>query len=1203
MKQGGVIYLIVLLFYFLLACEAVQEEKYREFEETIPVAAPEIVYPGEFEVNPLAEFPPPRSVLISATPAPERTEADHFFSMKNFNTADGLAMSSLLCGFKDSKGNLWFGTNGNGVSMYNGKSFTTFSSGFGLIHNYIHTVTEDNLGNIWFGTYGGVSKYDGTHFYNYTTDDGLIDNDVHEILEDSRGNLWFATIKGISKYDPEELQFENYDQTAGLTNIFIDDIMETAEGELWFSGKGGVYCYEPGVDASGSEAFVDLSNTLGLSGTIVNELLEDSEGIIWIATENFIVRYDPSNGEVRHFDTGDGLIDNYIYSCTEDSNGNIWFGTKGGASKYSKVTGAFMNLTTENGLADNTVRNITVDKAGSLWFGTYGGGLNKLSGESVVEYKRKGGASWKAVYAVMEDMKSNLWFSPADGGIVQFEPAIEPGQKSYFTVFTTKQGLPDNTFLSIAEDHNGDLWFAGDKGLCRYDGKYFTTFTEEQGLPDTDITSLSIARNGNLLIGTFEGGVSVFDGEAFVNLGVEDGLAHKTVWDILEDNSGVIWIATRGGLSRYDGKRLKNFYEEQGLTDNKLSRLYQDSRGNLLIGSWGGGLMVIRAERLQKFEFEDPFQNDNSLFEHFTSTQGLPNDVVYTILEDDDKNIVLGTNLGLTVLKGGIKSGSPIGNQGIENFNEKTGYAIKDVSNNFSMIKDREGKFWLGTGDKFLSFDYAKLLRDTTPPPLFLENLKIKNENISWHSLAWARNEEKPVKDMGATAFKTNELLIFNKELDKQERDTMITDFRKVKFSGILPFYPIPKDLSLPYSQNDVEIEFVGVETSRPSLVQYQYKLQEYDEKWSPVTTKSVASYGNLPEGEYNFVVKTRNPQGFWSKPVDYSFEVRPPWYRSWFAYVLYVLIFLVLLYYVDRYQKNRVLFQERQKAIKRELVQAHKIEEAYRELKATQAQLIHAEKMASFGELTAGVAHEIQNPLNFVTNFSDVSKDLIEEVQEEITKGNLDEANLLMQDIRQNLELINSHGKRADSIVKGMLQHSRASTGQKEPVDLNKLVEDSLRLASHGFRNKNKNFPVKITTNYDSELQKVQAVPQDLGRVLINLLSNAFHAVLARKSNGELHKEDYQPRVSVQTRVMETKAEVSVCDNGTGIPERIRNKIFQPFFSTKPSGEGTGLGLSLSLDIVKTHGGELLFETEEGTGTTFKIHLPISERAKESKL
>ena len=1201
MKKGTeILYLTVLIGFLLLSCEPGQEEKYKEFELSKPQAAPEIVEPGEFELNSLAHFPPPKTVLLSSRPAPKKTEADHHFSMKNFNTGDGLAMSSLLCGFKDKDGNLWFGTNGNGVSMYNGKSFITFSSSYGLIHNYIHTVSQDKAGNIWFGTYGGASKYDGVHFYNYTTKDGLIDNDVHEILEDSKGNIWFATIKGVSRYHPESQQFTNYGTSAGLSDAFMDDILELDSGALWFSGNGGVYCYDAIADAAGKKAFLDLSEMLDLKGSTVNEIIEDSEGIIWISTEAFVAQYNPSTGEVRHFNKQDGLIDNFVYSSTEDNNGDIWFGTKGGVSKFSKKTGTFMNLTTENGLADNTIRNITLDKAGSLWFGTYGGGLNKFDGESVVEYRNTGGFSWKAVYAVLEDQNKNLWLAPSDGGIVEFKRAGEQAEKSQFINYTISQGLPDNTFLSIAEDHSGNLWFASDNGLCRFDGKQFKTYTQQQGLPDTDITSLRVDKNGNLWIGTFEGGVSIFDGYSFTNFSTQQGLVHKTVWDILEDKDGVIWIATRGGLTRYDGNRFMNFYKEQGLTDNKLSRLLQDSKGNLLIGSWGGGLSVIRNEKLQKLHTKKPFLNGDVLFEHFTSTNGLSNDVVYTILEDENGNIFVGTNLGFTVIKGGIKDGIEIGSEGIENFNEKTGYPIKDVSNNFSMVKDREGKFWLGTGDKFLRFDYSSVLRDSVPPQLYVEKLKIRNEDVSWHSLAWARNQEELFLQAGAPAFKTNELLVFDKQLGKKERDTMLESFKKVKFSGIQPFYPVPKNLSLPFSQNDLDIEFVGVETSRPYLVKYQYKLQDYDANWSPITSSSVASYGNLPEGNYNFVVKAGNSEGIWSSPISYPFEVRSPWYRSLLAYVMYVILFLIMLYFVDKYQKNRVLFEARQEAIQRELIQAHEIEEAYKELKATQKQLIHAEKMASFGELTAGVAHEIQNPLNFVTNFSDVSKDLIEEVREEIKKGNLTEANLLMTDIQQNLEMIATHGKRADAIVKGMLKHSRASSGVKEAVNINKLIEDSLRLAYHGFRNKHKDFKVEIDLNYDSDLGNVKAVPQDLGRVLINLLSNAFHAVFSKQCNGQLKEENYKPLISIATRALETQAEIKITDNGSGIPQHIRHKIFKPFFTTKPSGEGTGLGLSLSFDIVKTHGGELNFESEENVGSVFRILLPLDEENKQ---
>ena len=564
---------------------------------------------------------------------------------------------------------------------------------------------------------------------------------------------------------------------------------------------------------------------------------------------------------------------------------------------------------------------------------------------------------------------------------------------------------------------------------------------------------------------------------------------------------------------------------------------------------------------------------------------------MYTIVEDENKNIFLGTNLGFTVIKGGIKSGSEIGSAGIENYNENTGYPIKDLSNNFSMIKDRQGKFWLGTGDKFLRFDYNSVYRDSLPPPIFLQNLKINNQEVSWHSLAWARNKDSLPPGVEQTAFKSNELLMFNKGLNEKDRDTMIKTFEKVEFSGIFSFYPLPEDLVLPFSKNDIDFEFVGVETSRPSLVKYQYKLENFDDHWSPVSTNSFANYGNLSEGDYLFKVKARNPDGVWSEPITYPIEVLPPWYRSWTAYVIYVLLFLIMLYFVDKYQRNRLLLKERQKAINRELVHAHEIEKAYSELQSTQVQLIYAEKMASLGEITAGVAHELRNPLNFVTNFSDVSIELMDEAEVELKMGHIAEADNLMLEIQKNLEMISRHGRRADAIVKGMLQHSRAGSGQKEPTDLNKLVESFLRLVCSGLSRKGLSHQVKIEKNYDRSLQKVEVIPQDLGRVVINLLTNAFHAVQEKWNQGQ--DPTYQPQITVETKNLGDRAEIWIKDNGTGIPPHILNKIFQPFFTTRTAGEGTGLGLSISFDVMKVHGGEIKVDTEVGKGSIFMIVLP----------
>ncbi|HKC34958.1 MAG TPA: ATP-binding protein [Chitinophagaceae bacterium] len=261
-------------------------------------------------------------------------------------------------------------------------------------------------------------------------------------------------------------------------------------------------------------------------------------------------------------------------------------------------------------------------------------------------------------------------------------------------------------------------------------------------------------------------------------------------------------------------------------------------------------------------------------------------------------------------------------------------------------------------------------------------------------------------------------------------------------------------------------------------------------------------------------------------------------------------------------------------------------------ELKATQAQLIQSEKMASLGELTAGIAHEIQNPLNFVNNFSEVSNELIEEMKEELDKGNKEEAKTIADDVKQNLEKINFHGKRADAIVKSMLQHSRTSSNKKEPTEINALADEYLRLAYHGMRAKDKSFNAAIKTDYDESIGLIKIISQDIGRVILNLITNAFYAVMEKKKS---FPEGYEPTVTVSTKKIDNKIEIHVKDNGTGIPQKALDKIFQPFFTTKPTGQGTGLGLSLSYDIVtKGHGGELKVETREGEYTMFSIILSL---------
>ncbi|TMI65896.1 MAG: tetratricopeptide repeat protein [Bacteroidetes bacterium] len=302
---------------------------------------------------------------------------------------------------------------------------------------------------------------------------------------------------------------------------------------------------------------------------------------------------------------------------------------------------------------------------------------------------------------------------------------------------------------------------------------------------------------------------------------------------------------------------------------------------------------------------------------------------------------------------------------------------------------------------------------------------------------------------------------------------------------------------------------------------------------------------------------------------------------------LIIVSVFMLVRNIRHKQEANKILLRQKQ-LIEQQRDQTNK---AMTELQQTQKQLIQSEKMASLGELTAGIAHEIQNPLNFVNNFSEVNKELADELVQEIEKGNHADAKAIAKDIKDNVEKINHHGKRADGIVKNMLQHSRSSSGVKEITNINALADEYLRLSYHGLRAKDKSFNATMKTDFDENIGNINIIPQDIGRVILNLINNAFYVVDEKKKSGI---GGYEPTVSVSTKKMNGKVEISVKDNGNGIPQKVLDKIFQPFFTTKPTGQGTGLGLSLSYDIVKAHGGELNVETKEGEGSEFIIILPF---------
>lgn len=1121
----------------------------------------------------------PKPILISTANTPKKVTAGKpenkinilnggtpFFF--NYGTEQGLPITAVSCSLVDHTGSIWFGTEGGGLSRYNGSKFTNYNVINGLAGNLILSLAEDRAGNIWVGTSVGLSKFDGKSFKNYISVHGLVNNQIWSILQDKSGKIWFGTYGGGACCFNGK-KFTVYTTAQGLAGNIVRSIIQDSSGNIWFATEGGASEFD-------GKRFINFTKKQGLADGQILSILQDKDKNIWFATmAGKVCRYDG-----KAFFTLN-ICPNRISEMTADKHGDIWFGTNGlGIYRYDGKV--LTNYTAADGLADNNVQTIALDQSGNLWFGTAGGGVSRYSGRSLENFNTRNGRTNKKIWGILQDKTGNIWFGTEGGGVLMYN-----GQN--FANYTTAQGLSENTVWNIIQDKDANLWFGTDsKGAVRFNGKTFTSYSTAQGLPANPINCIFQDKGGNVWFGTFGGGAGKFDGKSFTNFTKEEGIAGNTVQCIFQDASGDIWFGTDGdGVSRYNGKTFSNYSDLQGLAGKTVYCILQDSKSDIWFGTQGGG-----ASRF-----------DGRNFINYTTEQGLADNTVYGMAEDRNRGMLwFGTNLGLSALKLSPAAKSDGNTSRFEIFNENTGYPIKDLNTN-SLLLDKNGIIWAGCGDnKLIRFDYSAVIKNQKPLNLQIQNIKVNNANVCWNNLLPGVG---PGKKRDSLALVNEMVTSFGRVLKPALLDSMRESYQGIHFDSLARFYAVPYGLVLPNKYKNITVDFTAIEPGKPKQVIYQYKLEGYDKDWSPPGNTTTAVFGNIPEGKYTFKLKALSPDGVWSS-ISYSFSVLPPWYRTWWAYTVYTLILVFTVFIILRWRSaallkaNRIL-EHKVKTRTEEVVQQNdaikrqkdELEKAFTQLKITQAHLVQAEKMASLGELTAGIAHEIQNPLNFVNNFSDVNKEMIDELKDELIAGNVQEALVIADDIKLNEQKINHHGKRADAIVKGMLEHSRTRSGQKEPTDINALADEYLRLSYHGLRAKDKNFNAGMTTHLDPNLPKANVIPQDIGRVLLNLFNNAFYAVNQKtKTVGG----DYKPEVSVTTSAENNQVVITVKDNGVGIPDAIKEKIMQPFFTTKPSGEGTGLGLSLTYDmVVKGHGGNIQVDSVAGEGSEFIVMLPVS--------
>ncbi|QMW04772.1 sensor histidine kinase [Spirosoma foliorum] len=1064
-------------------------------------------------------------------------------------------------------------------------------------------VHPDRDGTVWVPTSQGLDRLDPktgrfTHFVSKPNDPNSPSPGLLKFLSETpNGDLWFATTDGMNMYDRRRQSFVRYQKrnepdglkAGGEIISFLVDLTG-----LFWAGKveDGVYKQSRAVKFSAITSEPEVTQR-GMPGSapisyIFRMYEAPSEpGVIWLGTDGGLERLDRKTGRRTTYSHDDrnsrSIGTGYVFGMAEDKQGRFWVGTQGGGlNLFDRKRGTFTRLVHDpanaNSLMNDNIRAVFPASDGTLWIGTFQG-LDHYdpARQAFTHYYQADSLYTPELYARIQSLAT------ARKPVAAIR---QPGNNTnQMVAFSLHQ--PTDLLLVVGGEWTADTkrdygWLEDEQGKRIW----ITTYKQSAGdgpvgqiRNQIDVIHLKAGRyrlryrsNDTYAYSQWKVAppyhpqlwgiqciaLSPSEGQAMAQLARKrqfTGLNSTYVLSLAEDAQKRIWIGTSlsGGVQLLDpntGQFTTILTDKSGLSS--VQCLLADTRpGCFWVGDFTRGLFLI---------------NDKGrVLKHFTQTNGLPNNTVIGVHRDKQGILWVGTGNGLVRLD---QTAGPPKTDQIRHFTQRNGLKGLFTPIWFSST----GEVYAGSDRDVVAFFPEQVQDDPIPPPIVLTDLLINGQPATLGS------------------------------------------------DGQLPSHiSVTKEITLPHDQSDLAFQFAALSYNRGSESEYAFKLSPIDTAWVPLGATRQARFLDLQPGTYTFRVKAANADGVWNEEgTRIQITILPPWWRTWWAYFFYVLVFAILLrayisYRSRALRRENQLLEERIAQRTNEVQQQKEeietqrdyLEDTLTELKSTQTQLIQKEKLASLGELTAGIAHEIQNPLNFVNNFAEVSTELIEELKEEVQAGNTDEVMAIADDLTRNLQKINHHGGRASSIVKGMLEHSRTESGEKRPTDLNALADEYLKIAYHGLRANDKSgstgrFNCELVTDFDSTLELVVVAPQEIGRVLLNLYNNAFYAVHQRQIAETRHAlslpETYQPTVWVSTKRISTGIEILVRDNGTGIPESVKAKIFQPFFTTKPTGEGTGLGLSLSYDIVtKGHGGIMAVETMEGEGSEFIIRLPIN--------
>lgn len=1068
----------------------------------------------------------------------------------------GLSQATVFVTYQDSQGYLWFGTE-DGLNKYNGYNFDVYkfdpTDSASVSNNIVRCIQEDRDGNLWIGTDNGLNRYNRhngsfTRFLNDPSNPRSLSNNlVSGIVQDKAGRLWIGTANGLNALDPSTGNFTVYrsnpNDPSTLSGNTISTLLLDRSGAVWVGTSGrGLNAWDPTTQ----KAVRYLAGPGGLSENDIVALAQDRKGVLWIGTVNGGLNSLAPNGSFHTYTAEhNDLPNNSVFSLHEDRQGVLWVGTLGSglvalnADRNGQRVYRYDAQNPES-LSANKVWSIFEDAAGTLWFGTSNGisFYNRTIAKFVTHHpSQSDDSNNNSVFSVFEDSRGICWTGVLGGGVHAFDRKENRFVDERFPFLTDPRLRFSNPF-SLLVDNTGTLWVGTNDGLLTVDlrngaiGQYRSVPADPGSLPNNYVRTLYQDRAGTVWVGTHGGGLARFRQGRFDTFRNDPkqsaSISGNVILHLLETRDGKFWVATYGGgLNLFD--RTTGRFTAYRADIRNAGSISSDFLNDLHEDNKGRLWIATYGGGLNRME-------SDGTFTHYTERDGLPNNVINGILEDRKGYLWVSSNNGVFKFQTEGRSLST------HTYNVQDGLQYK--FNEGACFAGAGGWMYFGGSSGLNAFHPDSINDNSFVPPVVITRFYLF---------------EKPAR-----------------------MDTLITSNRT---------------LDLNYRQNFFTFEFAALNFLFPEKNRYMYKMEGLNEDWIYAGDRRYATYTNIDPGTYTFRVKACNNDGVWNdEGISILITIRPPFYSTWwFRTLAAVVITLIIFFYIrlrtNALMKQNVVLEEKVTLRTQELQEKNlELTKTMNDLRATQDQLVQSEKMASLGQLTAGIAHEIQNPLNFVNNFSELSIELLDElggVQDRSEQGEI------IGDLKQNLEKIVYHGKRADGIVKGMLQHSRAATAEKQATDLNRLVDEYCSLAYHGIRAKDPSFNCAIEKSFAPDLPPAQIIPQDISRVVLNIVNNAFYAVDERKRQGD---KAYKPTVSIGTQRDGNRILIFIRDNGTGIPGEIRDKIFNPFFTTKPTGQGTGLGLSISYDIVvKGHRGDLQVESKPGAYTEFRVYLPVA--------